>query len=65
MRAPTVSTLERAFELARSGRCRSTEEIFRALRDEGHDRRLVVGPYLMKQLKVLMHDAARLRRGSS
>jgi hypothetical protein len=64
MPTPTTSTLERAFELARSGRCRTAEEIFRALRDEGHDRRLVVGPYLMKQLKVLMNEAARLRRSS-
>jgi hypothetical protein len=64
MDTPTLSPLERAFELARSGQCRSTSEILHALKAEGHDRRLVVGPYLMRQLRILMHDAARLQRGS-
>ena len=61
---PTVSPLERACQLARSGRCRSTAEILQALKDEGDDRRLVIGPYLMRRLQILLHDAARLKRSS-
>jgi hypothetical protein len=57
----TISSLERAFELARSGQCRSTAEIFQALRKEGHDPRMIVGPVLMRQMRELMREAARLR----
>jgi hypothetical protein len=62
--SPSISPLERAFQLARSGQCRTTQEIRKVLKDEGHDTYLVVGPYLMRQLRVLMDDAARLRRSS-
>jgi hypothetical protein len=64
MTTPTVSPLERAFALAKSGRCRTTEEIRQVLKQEGHDQRLVAGPFLMRQLRTLMNEAARLRRNS-
>jgi hypothetical protein len=64
MPTPTISPLERAFELARSGRCRTTEEIRQILKREGHDGWLIAGPYLMRQLRALMHEAARLRQRS-
>jgi hypothetical protein len=64
MQTLNVPTLERAFQLARTGRCRTTDEVFRTLKKEGHDPRLLIGPYLMRQLRAVMHDAARLRRGS-
>lgn len=64
MDTPTLSPLERAFELARSGQCRTTQEILHVLKVEGHSRRLLIGPYLKRQLRVLMQDAARLTRGS-
>jgi hypothetical protein len=59
MRTPDITPLERAFQLARSGRCRSTEEVIRTLKAEGHDTKLVVGPYLMRQLRALMNDIVR------
>jgi hypothetical protein len=33
-----MTTIKRAFELARSGQCRSIEDIRRQLRNERHDR---------------------------
>jgi hypothetical protein len=62
MAAPNFS-LDRAFELARSGRCKTTEEVFGALEKEGHDARRVLGPYLMRQMRAVLHEALRLRRG--
>jgi hypothetical protein len=61
MPTPTISSLERAFQLARSGQCRSTAEIVQVLKAEGRDERLVVGPALMRQMRELMREAARLR----
>jgi len=66
MPTPNLTSLERAFELAKSGRCRTTEEIQRALKEEGHDPKRVIGPYLMRQLRALMSDRNRgTPRGSS
>jgi hypothetical protein len=59
MPSPHATPLERAFDLARSGQCRTTEEIIRALKAEGHDAKRVVGPYLMRQLRMLMNDSVR------
>ena len=48
------TTLERAFELARSGDCQSVQEIRERLRAEGHIDSQVTGPSLMRQLRGLI-----------
>lgn len=61
MPAPNITALERAFQLARSGRCRSADEIARALKREGYDAKRMIGPFLMRQLRAAMHEAAPLK----
>jgi hypothetical protein len=46
-----VSTLERAFEIARSGQVRGIEELRTALRQEGYDQTQLHGPTLLGQLR--------------
>jgi len=53
-----VSQLERAFELARSGRCMSVADIKRKLREEGYQDDQVEGPVLFGQLNSLMRKSA-------
>ncbi|MEW5683536.1 MAG: hypothetical protein AB1942_01315 [Pseudomonadota bacterium] len=48
-----LTTLERAFELARSGDCRSTDEIRKRLNSEGYSGQQVTGPTLLRQLREL------------
>ena len=55
---PTRSTLERAFDLARSGRFQSVLEIQRQLAKEGYRSEQVEGRSLRRQLKLLI-DGAR------
>ena len=52
------TTLERAFELAETGKFKSTEDIRRRLRSEGFDPRQIEGLHLSKQLM----DASRKAR---
>jgi hypothetical protein len=52
------TALERAFEIARSGRWHRTEEIRRQLRQEGYNHSQVKGPRLGQQLV----EIARLAR---
>ena len=47
---PNVSTLERAFQLAASGRCATVTEIKLNLHKEGYRHELIEGPLLVKQL---------------
>lgn len=49
-------TVERAFELARSGSCQSVEEVRRALVHEGYEgvRAHLAGAAIGKQLKTLL-----------
>ena len=54
---PNVTALERAFELARSGRCRTMKEIRDCLRAEGYSQNVVIGKYLSAQLGRLMLEA--------
>ena len=54
---PNVNAIERAFELARTGRCLSIREIHARLRTEGYSQHLVVGRYLLAQLRQLMREA--------
>jgi hypothetical protein len=52
-----ATVLERAFELARSGRPRRTQEIVAALRREGYSTEQIEGPVLKRQLLDLIKAA--------
>jgi hypothetical protein len=52
------TSLERAFELAKSGRFASIGEIKQQLKTEGFSLSQLVGPSLMKQLSALLRTAA-------
>lgn len=54
-----VLTLERAFELARSGHVGSIPELRRALRHEGHNTKEILGPSLVSQLRGAIRAAGR------
>jgi hypothetical protein len=56
---PNVSSMERAFELARSGRFRTTTEIKMRLRKEGYLSDSVDGRTLLTHLNALMREARR------
>ena len=58
-----MTTIKRAFELARSGQCRSIEDIRRQLRKERHDRidEHLAARSLQKQLKEAMKAANTAR----
>ncbi len=63
---PRLSQLERAFDLARSGRFSTVAEIKRKLREEGYMDDQVEGPLLFGQLNRLMKKAGSpTRRPSS
>lgn len=53
------STLERAFDLARSGECASVADIRLRLKREGHDQveAHLRGPAISKQLRLLCEQA--------
>ena len=54
---PNVNTLERAFELARTGEFDSIRQLKDRLDHEGYRSGLVVGRYLSAQLRELMRMA--------
>jgi hypothetical protein len=56
MRTPKITSLERAFQLARSGRCKTTADIQLRLKAEGYPTDQVIGPTLMKQLRAVIDD---------
>lgn len=58
-----LTTIERAFELAREGACSSMDDIRKALKQERWDgvEAQLAGPSLRIQLRTLMMEA-RLRR---
>jgi hypothetical protein len=56
MRTPNITPLERAFQLARSGRCKTTADIQLRLKAEGYPTDRVIGPTLMKQLRAVIDD---------
>jgi hypothetical protein len=60
---PNVNTLERAFELARTGAFDSIRQIEARLHHEGYPSGLVVGPYLSGQLRDLMRMAHPVSHG--
>ncbi len=51
------TSLERAFELARSGQCSSLADIRQQLNREGLNSRTLIGPVLMRQLRDLICEA--------
>jgi hypothetical protein len=51
------TTLERAFEIARSGLPRGVEDIRTQLKSEGYDTRQLHGPTLRKQLLQMLKAA--------
>lgn len=56
---PRKTVLERAFELAESGKTDSVEEIRRVLKSEGYSTHQVSGPALLSQLRKLIEAAKR------
>ena len=58
---PNVSTLERAFQLAATGRYLTVSEIKLALSREGYRHEIVDGPELSKQLVAIMTKARSSR----
>jgi hypothetical protein len=55
-----LTALERAFQLAKSGRVKDLEEVRMVLRREGYDVSQLQGPRLRLQLKELIDDARAL-----
>jgi hypothetical protein len=54
MRTPNVTPIERAFQLARSGQCRTTADIQLRMKAEGYPIDQVIGPTLRRQLRAAM-----------
>jgi hypothetical protein len=54
---PNKNALERAFALARTGKCVNLKDLRACLRAEGYPDNLVVGRYLSAQLRQLMREA--------
>jgi hypothetical protein len=54
---PTVTALERAFTLAKSGECTSVRDIRKRLIREGYSATAITGPTLLKQLLALIREA--------
>ncbi len=53
------TTLERAFDLARSGDCHTIPELRKRLKAEGHSEQQISGSVLMRQLRELFALAKR------
>jgi hypothetical protein len=51
---PNKTALERAFELARSGRYQNVEQVKRAISAEGYVRQQVDGRELSRQLRAII-----------
>jgi hypothetical protein len=52
------TTLERVFELAKSGQCATINQLRLQLKVENYDQHLIQGPSLLTQLRAIM-DAAQ------
>jgi hypothetical protein len=55
---PHVTPLERAFELAKSGRMATIDDIKKSLKREGYSTDQLTGRGLSKQLSALIRNAA-------
>jgi hypothetical protein len=53
---PNITSLERAFQLARSGHCKTTADIQLRLKAGGYSTNQVIGPTLMKQLRAVIDN---------
>ncbi len=62
---PDTTVVERAFDLAKSGRYQSVDEIKHALRLEGYEHHDIEGPSLVAQLRSLIRASRGPRRGDS
>jgi hypothetical protein len=51
---PNLTALERAFELARSGKFSTLQPLIHAMRKEGYSDYQLYGPLLRQQLRELM-----------
>jgi hypothetical protein len=62
MPTPNVTSLERAFQLARSGKCKTTADIQLQLKAEGYSAAqvIMIGPTLMRQLRAVINDKSSL-----
>jgi hypothetical protein len=58
-----LTTLERAFQLARSGDCAGVADIRARLLAEGYDRKQLEGPALTRQLRTLCAEAQKGEAG--
>ena len=56
---PNKTTIERAFELARSGECKTIHDIRSRLKAEGYNQDLIEGRTLLLQLRTLMAEESR------
>ena len=56
------TTLERAFELARSGRCLTVTDIAHKLYEEKYDLSQLEGPILKKQLTAIIEEASTTKK---
>ena len=56
MMALTKTTLQRAFELAQSGKCLNVMEIVKQLKSEKYDYSQIEGPALKKQLLQIIQN---------
>lgn len=61
----SVTALERAFSLARSGSCMTVGGIRIALKAEGYTIEQIIGPALSRQLRVLIDEHRAERRAAS
>ncbi len=59
---PQLTSLERAFELARSGACANLDEVRKRLKAEGYAGQQIEGPSLTRQIRELCRAANQERR---
>ncbi len=60
---PNVTALERAFELARSGKFATSNDIRRCLSAEGYSHYQINGPSLLKQIRAVIETARDMPKG--
>jgi hypothetical protein len=58
---PGISELERAFQLAKSGDCRSVDEVRKKLASEGYYATQITGKTLLRQLQALISAELKAR----
>jgi hypothetical protein len=52
-----VTSIERAFQLAKSGDCASISDIKKSLQRDGYTAGQITGPLLLKQLRVAIRES--------